>query len=307
MSIKDGTLFIQDEQEERKISLRELDFVLFAHKKNNLTSEMFYVFETHRIRWLFVSKSHADLSHLQNKTLGTIARRQLIGSLGKKRFYLCKKIIQTKLLHQRRLLAYYYKYSNRTASTKLFLHETLQTMDAILYKIKGFNPSTEPDIQRLLLYEAQGAKSYWRAFQKLLINVSFLKRQKRHAKDPVNILLNTGYKILLKNMIPIVESIGLNIQLGFLHTKKKNAPALILDLMEIYRQTIVDRHVFSFFLKKKKKVLSLSEMDFSTNLFQIQKSLDEIIPSMKMDCEALLEFLSSEQKEWNICTQLFGK
>lgn len=308
LTLKRSRLSIQQDEDTTtiRIPLNTLKHVFFAHKCIHFDASIFYAFEANEISWTFVSHSQMSSSNNISSTLkNSILRKQLIASLGSRKLDLCKRIVEMKLLNQRRLLAYYQKYSQRRVSLKASMKHAIDALDATVASLHTLNDRVS--LERLFLYEAQGAKAYWKAIQDLLIMTSFPKRQKRHAKDPVNILLNTGYKILLKEMEPLVASMGLNIHVGFFHTPKKTAPALILDLMELYRQSSVDRHVFSFFLKKKRYITVLSQQDIAKAIVRMRNSMETITPIIRKDCEALVLFLSGEKKLWSIQTQLFGK
>jgi len=98
--------------------------------------------------------------------------------------------------------------------------------------------------QMLLLREARAAAWYWQAFARLLPgDLGFERRHGRGARDTVNILLNYGYWHLFQRVWLAVERRGLNPFLGLLHTGRHGAPGLVLDLMEEFRQPVVDRVV----------------------------------------------------------------
>lgn len=65
-------------------------------------------------------------------------------------------------------------------------------------------------------------------------------RSRRPATDPVNALLNYGYSLLTSDSIKALNNCGLDPHAGFLHSSRRNKPALALDLMEEFRAPIVD-------------------------------------------------------------------
>ena len=61
--------------------------------------------------------------------------------------------------------------------------------------------------------------------------------------DPVNSLLSFGYALLLGEVVLALREAGLHTGLGFLHEPSRRREALALDLMELFRQSIVDRFI----------------------------------------------------------------
>jgi len=75
--------------------------------------------------------------------------------------------------------------------------------------------------------------------------VEFLGRASRGAQDEVNSLLNYGYGILYAQVWGAVLNAGLEPFAGFLHVDRPGKPSLVLDLVEEFRQPVVDRVVLA--------------------------------------------------------------
>lgn len=65
-------------------------------------------------------------------------------------------------------------------------------------------------------------------------------RNRRPPKDRCNALLSYGYALLLKDITNAILIVGLDPCLGFYHTPRSQAHPLSLDLMELFRVTLVD-------------------------------------------------------------------
>lgn len=65
-------------------------------------------------------------------------------------------------------------------------------------------------------------------------------RNRRPPKDRCNALLSYGYALLLKDITNAILIVGLDPCLGFYHTPRSQAHPLALDLMELFRVTLVD-------------------------------------------------------------------
>jgi len=104
-----------------------------------------------------------------------------------------------------------------------------------------------PDIPQLYGLEGQAAALYFEHFPALLsenADPEFLARWPgrigRNAGDPLNVLLNYAYGLLLADIIRAVHACGLDPHAGFLHSAARNKPALALDLMEEFRAPVAD-------------------------------------------------------------------
>ncbi|MBW3083111.1 CRISPR-associated endonuclease Cas1 [Bifidobacterium phasiani] len=65
-------------------------------------------------------------------------------------------------------------------------------------------------------------------------------RMRRPAPDALNALLDYAYTLLLSDCVRALISCGLDTHAGFLHSSKRNKPALALDLMEEFRAPVAD-------------------------------------------------------------------
>lgn len=65
-------------------------------------------------------------------------------------------------------------------------------------------------------------------------------RRGRAANDPLNAALNFCYGLLLADVIRAVVACGLDPSVGFVHSARRNKPALALDLMEQFRAPLAD-------------------------------------------------------------------
>jgi len=98
--------------------------------------------------------------------------------------------------------------------------------------------------------EAEAGKIYWKSIGKLLPDkVGFDIRRKRYEnpKDPFNIALNYLYSILASEVWFAVELSGLDPYIGYLHKDSNRRPSLVMDLIEEFRQPVVDKSLIHFF------------------------------------------------------------
>jgi CRISPR-associated protein Cas1 len=98
----------------------------------------------------------------------------------------------------------------------------------------------------LMGIEGVCARIYWDAVKEIIKDkITFMGRETRGAQDEVNSLLNYGYGILYAQVWGAVLNAGLEPFAGFLHVDRPGKPSLVLDLVEEFRQPVVDRVVLA--------------------------------------------------------------
>jgi CRISPR-associated endonuclease Cas1 len=93
-------------------------------------------------------------------------------------------------------------------------------------------------------YEGSISNNYWRAFAILIDNPNF-QRHTQNAPDSINQALNYGYAFIYHRAQSALLKAKLNIYISFLHQLQPNKPTLVFDLVEIFRQPVVDREIIS--------------------------------------------------------------
>lgn len=105
------------------------------------------------------------------------------------------------------------------------------------------------DLDKLRGMEGYAAKSYFAAFSSMVRTsrtvFEFVERSRRPPRDPINALLSFVYTLLVNECVSACEGVGLDPQMGFLHTLRPGRPALALDLMEELRALLADRLVLT--------------------------------------------------------------
>lgn len=105
------------------------------------------------------------------------------------------------------------------------------------------------DIGKLRGIEGNAAKSYFAAFTSMVRTnrpaFTFTERSRRPPRDPINSLVSFVYTLLVGECIAACEGVGLDPQMGFLHTLRPGRPSLALDLMEELRAPLADRLVLT--------------------------------------------------------------
>ncbi len=149
---------------------------------------------------------------------------------------IARKVIDAKIHNQLTVLRRYY----RTDKSKI-VSNAFQQIIAI-QKSMGQELQTE----QLMGYEGIISKLYFQALGQIVPEeFRFEKRSRRPPLDPVNSMLSLGYTLLMYEIYTVIVNCGLCPGFGFLHSLRKDHPALASDLMEEWRAPIIDSMVLS--------------------------------------------------------------
>jgi len=201
------------------------------------------------IRLSFLTRSGKPYAMLSSPmlTATVITRReQLAAYLDARGVELAKAIVRGKLGNQAALLKYFGKYlkeSNPAAFEEL---SGLARSIAKSRKDAAHVEAANVDAAReaLLSIEGNAGRTYWKGVRLLVPEeLGFDSREHRGAPDPVNSALNYGYGILYTQVWGAIMNAGLEPFAGFLHVDRPGKPSLVLDLIEEFRQPVVDRAV----------------------------------------------------------------
>jgi CRISP-associated protein Cas1 len=199
----------------------------------------------------FVSRSGKPFAKLVSPELtGTVQtrRHQLLAFLDERGAHLAKAFARGKLGNQAALLKYMAKYRRATdPPTYELAREAALRLEHLVTRVAELEGvSVEAIRQEVMNLEAQGARHYWEAARSLVrSDLDWASRQTRGAQDLVNQLLNYGYGILYAQVERAVLLAGLDPYAGYLHEDRPGKPSLVLDLIEEFRQPVVDRTIFA--------------------------------------------------------------
>jgi CRISPR-associated protein Cas1 len=131
------------------------------------------------------------------------------------------------------------------------LLEARNTLGTILNELEEMPEAPINELRgKLMGIEGNCSRIYWEAVSKILPEeFGFPGRSGRYAKDPINAMLNYGYALLEGEVWHGVHYAGLDPYGGFLHVDRPGKASMVLDLMEEFRQQIVDRNIISIATK----------------------------------------------------------
>lgn len=163
------------------------------------------------------------------------------------RLRMAKRIVGNKIENQIQLMK---KYRYKDYSPK----EKLKKIKKLQCSLENCNTLNE-----VLGIEGMCSNMYFSCFAHMVdCNFEFKGRSRRPPRDPINVILSLGYTFLTREVCVALETESFEVYLGFLHGIRYGRKSLALDIVEEFRQPIVDRFVIRSFNKR-----ILNEFDFS--------------------------------------------
>ncbi len=108
------------------------------------------------------------------------------------------------------------------------------------------------DTSSLMGYEGNSSRIYFDAYRKMIpAEFGFENRVRHPSPDPVNVMLNYGYGILYSKVRMGLIQVNLNPYRGVLHASYRDQEALVYDLIEEFRQPVVDKTVLTLIGRKQ--------------------------------------------------------
>lgn len=148
---------------------------------------------------------------------------------------------------------------------------------------------------------------YWKAISILLPDeINFITREQNPHNDVVNAMLNYGYAILASEITKIILIENLDPYCGVLHSDLNKRKSLTYDIIEEFRQQIVDKTVFSLINRKQ---ITEDDIDKRTNLLKkeskylLTKSIMEKIHNKINYCDEQLTYYQIIEKQLNLLRQ----
>jgi len=170
--------------------------------------------------------------------------------------YLSQCFIRGKAKNQINLLKYFNKYLKKTdKKNSALIVKNIAKMKIILEKIINQSISDKESKvlkSQLMGFEGSISSLYWSCLGLIVPEtINFKARIKRNAKDVFNSSINYGYGILYNRIQKSLVDAGAALTVSFLHEPSGSKPTLVFDMIEEFRQFIVDRSIVAMFNKKE--------------------------------------------------------
>jgi len=222
--------------------INKIKRVILLNKQISISTYLIYECSKRKIDidFIYQSTPYAMLTYY-NHIMPKVHLAQLKAYISQRGFGYAKEIAHSKARNQINLL----KYLNRRRKDN-FISNKIEIMISLHNRIKqSKNKNT------LMGLEGKISAHYWNAFGKL-VGVNGFIRTHQNSKDPINQALNYGYAILYNRVQSALIHEGLNLYYPLYHALKNNKPTLVYDMIESFRQPIVDREILSIINRGQK-------------------------------------------------------
>lgn len=233
LGTRNRMIYIKTSEKENLIPPGNIDQILVASGGVSLSSSLLRTASKNGIE-VVVLNSNGSVAGifkpLLKKANVQVRKEQYAAQNDHRGLYLAKCFVRGKILNQYYLL----RSIARNRRTSL--------SDIYELKKRADNVENCKTQQELIQEEARAADVYWRAVSKFY---GMDRRRKRYDNpDEFNMALNYGYCVLSTYVMLAVDSTNLDPFAGFLHSDNPRRAALVFDLIEEFRQPVVDRAVF---------------------------------------------------------------
>ena len=183
---------------------------------------------------------HPELSH------GTVEvrRQQMTAYYDERGVEFANQVVKAGMLNKQHLLRRTKNRRNVDPEKHGQIQEAIEQIETQMRQIPVKGTKLPMVRERLFGLEGDAAKPHFPGLRALLGEKwGFEKRNRRPPQDPINSMLSYGYAILYSKLFSAVIIAGLECFAGFLHTDRSGKPSFVLDLIEEFRQPIVDRTI----------------------------------------------------------------
>jgi CRISPR-associated protein Cas1 len=256
--------------------------VVVASRGVSLSSDLLKEFCERGIRLTFVEASGRPYAMLSSPVLTATVesrREQLLAFYDQRGLDFARLIVRGKVRNQRHLLLYFGKYLKQSDVHRFEVISVsarkLRGLELQARRIEG--TSVREKRAELMGLEGVAGRLYWDAVRAIVESkAEFIGRVHQGASDGFNALLNYGYGILYAHVWGAVVNAGLEPFAGYLHVDRPGKPSLVLDLVEEFRQPVVDRTVIAFTNLGQQIAMSDGMLDESTRKAIGQKILERL-------------------------------
>lgn len=199
------------------------------------------------------------------------AQFHLLDAEPERRLHIVRAILGAKLRNAREVLVRGLR-EHASEDAQMILADSIQTIKKYAERLAGTS-----EIETMRALEGLAAAEYFKGFAQLIgrdTGMKFSGREKRPPKDKVNSLMSYLYTLLANDVQSALESVGLDVACGFLHSLRPGKPALALDVMEELRAPLCDRVVLALINRKQIGNESFVEKD---GLFFLTKPARRVV------------------------------
>jgi len=233
-----------------EVPLIHLDSVLITSRGVSISSDVVEICAERGIDIIYISGNGDVYGRLSGPYLvGTVKtrREQLLAYGDKRGLELGRAFATGKIHNQKNIIRYFARY-RKVVDKGLFdfLEDSRRRLEDNIKTLMDMEGQNVDEVRESILnIEGRSASIYWDAMKQLLkADMEWQGREGRGATDPINSALNYSYAILYGQIEKAIILAGLDPFAGFVHTDRAGKPSLVLDLIEEFRQQVVDRVIF---------------------------------------------------------------
>lgn len=157
-----------------------------------------------------------------------------------KRLFVAKSIVHNKINNQVNMIEHF-SWEGINYDWKADIRQMRSQQEQV---------SCAETVNRLMGIEGFCSHVYFQAYGKMMKGTfTFEGRNRRPPRDPVNVILSLGYTFLTREVSMALEAEAFEMYLGFLHGIRYGRKSLALDMVEEFRQPVVDRMTLRLFNK----------------------------------------------------------
>ena len=175
-----------------------------------------------------------------------------------------KELIMSKMKNQKATLTTLNK--NRHLKS---VYNNRQKIEEIISQLNQLplNGDNETVRMKIMGLEGKASNEYWKGVKYFVPKEINFKSRTKKPSDLLNSMLNYGYAILASEITKSLLVNGLDPYCGLLHFDMDNRTSLTFDLIEPFRQQIVDKTVISLVNRKQ---VTLDDIDKRNNTIKLE-------------------------------------
>jgi len=291
----------------KKLPINQLTRIIIMNKGVTISASLIYECAKRKVDIDFINHHEPFAMITYQKSINNDTHlKQLDIKNSKKGLKIATAIIKTKAKNQINLIKYYARYREDTDQQEFtLLEEKIIQMQQVYTKL-----TSAKNVESLMGYEGSIATLYWSAYGILLDDKTFT-RTTQYAPDTVNQALNYGYAFLYNRVQSALIKNGINLYMSFLHAQQANKPTLVYDMVEEFRQPLVDREILSIIAKGTKLTSSKGKLT-QKSIKIISENIQErlIIPTkwkkgkyqintiIEMQAQLLAQVIKNDEKKY---------
>ena len=231
-----GRLEVQDKNQHKlySIPVEDVESIVVA-ARTQISSDIILMTLLRNIPITYLDKRGNILGYTQSnqQTLEKLLVQQKCFNDTDNQTKLIKFVLQEKILAQQKILGSYARTMN-LPELKSFANKI---------KIYGNKIDSMRTVEKLRGLEGISSRDYFDGFGHIIDSKQWdwNGRNRRPPEDPVNSLLSYGYAFLEKEVRTGLAGANMDARIGFLHSNNGRKDSLVYDIMEMFRQNVIDK------------------------------------------------------------------